>query len=133
MPETSRREQREHPRYRVDLRVDCSTRDAFLSSHVTNLSRGGVFIEGAEGVPVGTEVELVLALPPPHAPMHVRGRVIWTFDIRIGGMRVVPGMGIKFLDLTAEQHRLLGDVLATLAPPAATHTPAPQATVTARR
>ena len=115
MPQTLARE---HARYSVDVRVDCSTRDVFLSSQVTNLSRGGLFIEGTNGLPVGTEVDLVLELPAPAERIRARGRVVWTFDMRKGSLRIVPGMGIKFLDLAPDQYRRLSDALARLEPAA---------------
>ena len=107
---------REHGRYVVSLPVNCSTRDAFLASQVTNLSRGGLFIEGPQTLPVGTEVSLLLGLPEPAAAIRARGRVVWHFDIRKGSVRVVPGMGIKFVDLSAEQERQIADVLRSAAP-----------------
>lgn len=113
MPQAS---PREHARYSVDVRVDCSTRDVFLSSQVTNLSRGGLFIEGTNGLPVGTEVDLVLELPVPAERIRARGRVVWTFDMRKGSLRVIPGMGIKFVDLAPEDHHRLVDALARLGP-----------------
>jgi len=118
---------REHGRYLVSLPVDCTTRDAFLSSRVTNLSRGGLFLEGEQTLPVGTEVNLCLGLPTPGAPILARGRVIWHFDIRKGSSRVVPGMGIKFTDLTADQERQIAEVLeraGTPQPVAANRSPA---------
>jgi uncharacterized protein (TIGR02266 family) len=107
---------REHSRHAVDLKVDCSTRDAFLSSRVTNLSRGGLFIRGDRSLPVGSEVDLTLTLAGSGTRIRARGRVIWNYDILKGTSHVVPGMGIKLLDLTSEDHRRLGEFLDSLCP-----------------
>ncbi len=107
---------REHPRYPVSLRVDYSTRDAFLANHVSNLSRGGLFIASERPLPVNAELDLVLILPGAEARIQARGRVIWNYDIRKGTSHVTPGMGIKFLDMPSSDRQRLADYLATLQP-----------------
>jgi type IV pilus assembly protein PilZ len=98
---------RQHIRYPVSLRVDYSTRDAFVANHVSNLSKGGLFIASDAPLPVDSELELVLTLAEPMECIKARGRVIWNYDIRKGTTRVIPGMGIKFLDMTpADRCRL---------------------------
>ena len=113
---TERFEPRQHERYPVDLRVDYSTRDAFLANRVSNLSKGGLFIATDKPLPVQSELDLVLTLKEEDARIRARGRVIWNYDIRQGTSRVIPGMGIKFLDLSPDDSRKLVDYLATLQP-----------------
>jgi uncharacterized protein (TIGR02266 family) len=108
--------QREHSRYPVDLRVDCSTRDAFVSNRVTNLSRGGLFIKSDNPLPVSAEVDLTLTLPGTDRPLRARGRVIWNYDIAKGSCHVVRGMGIKLIDLGTKERRTLAEYLETLRP-----------------
>lgn len=107
---------REHARYAVDLTVDCSTRDAFVSNHVTNLSRGGLFIQSEHPFPVRAEVDLTLTLPETDTRIRAKGRVVWNYDIRKGTARVVPGMGIKLLDMTPDELQKLVEYLETLTP-----------------
>lgn len=102
---------RVHGRHTVSLPVDCSSRGCFLAGHVTNLSRGGLFIECADALPIGTEVELVLTMPEPGTCIQARGKVVWNFDVARNGSRLMTGMGIKFLDLSAEQRRQLTDAV----------------------
>ena len=106
--------QREHDRYPVDLRVDCSTLDAFVSNRVTNLSRGGLFIKSDTPLPIAAEVDLTLTLPGTDRPLRARGRVIWNYDIAKGSCHVVRGMGIKLIDLGAKERRTLTEYLETL-------------------
>jgi uncharacterized protein (TIGR02266 family) len=108
--------EREHARYVVDLTVDCSTRDAFVSNRVTNLSRGGLFISSDQPLPIATEVDLTLRLPDTHTCITARGRVVWNYDIRKGTSRIVPGMGIRLLDLKPEEQQKLVAYLDTLPP-----------------
>ncbi len=107
---------RQHPRHPVDLKVDYTTRDAFLANHITNLSRGGLFIASEAPLPVSSELDIVLTLPDQDERIRARGRVIWNYDIRKGTTRVIPGMGIKFLDISPEDSHKLAQYLATLAP-----------------
>ncbi len=113
---TERLEPRQHERYPVDLRVDCTTRDAFLANRVSNLSKGGLFIATDKPLPVQSELDLVFTLKEEDARIRARGRVIWNYDIRQGTSRVIPGMGIKFIDMSPDDSRKLVDYLATLQP-----------------
>ena len=65
---------RKHPRYKVAIPVDCSTRDLFVSNHVCNIGKGGLFIRSDTPLPLNAEVSLVLYLP---APGH-RAPVEWS-------------------------------------------------------
>jgi type IV pilus assembly protein PilZ len=107
---------REHERYCVDLRVDYSTRDAFVSNRVTNLSRGGLFIESDRPLPVATEVDLTLTLPGTEGALKACGRVIWNYDIQKGSSRVIRGMGIKLLDMGSDARRTLEKYIENLQP-----------------
>ena len=91
------------PRYQVDIPVDYETRDLFLGSRVTNISRGGLFIRTDNPLPVQTEVSLSLHLPEDEAVIQARGRVVWNYDVPRNSFHVVSGMGIKFVDLPPEQ------------------------------
>jgi uncharacterized protein (TIGR02266 family) len=113
---------REHARYAVDLSVDYSTRDAFVSNRVTNLSRGGLFIRSEQPLPIATEVDLTFTLPGTAAPLRARGRVIWNYDIQKGSSRMVRGMGIKLLDMGLEERQMLVEYLDTLQPAKALET-----------
>lgn len=106
--------QRQDVRYPVDLRADYSTRDAFVSNSVTNLSRGGLFIESDNPLPVGAEVDLTLTLPGVDRVMRMRGRVIWNYDMGKGSCHLVRGMGIKLVDMGTRERRRLEEFLETL-------------------
>lgn len=102
-------------RYRVDIPVDCSTREAFFSNRVTNLSRGGLFLRSDSPLPLHAEVDLAFKLPDSGATIQATGRVIWNYDVAKGSSRIVPGSGIKFLDISPADKALLEDCLARLA------------------
>jgi uncharacterized protein (TIGR02266 family) len=94
---------REHSRYEVDIKVDCQTRNMFTAHRVTNISSGGLFIAAAQPLPLYSEVLLRLTLDGA-TTIEARGKVIWNYDVRKDASAIVPGSGIKFLDLQPE-HR----------------------------
>ena len=102
-------------RYHVDLPVNCSTRDVFVSNRVMNIGRGGLFIASAEPLPLQAEVDLAFELPDSGATIQAKGRVIWNYDIAKGSARIVPGSGIKFIDMSPADRALLEECLARLA------------------
>jgi uncharacterized protein (TIGR02266 family) len=101
-------------RYHVDIPVDLSTRGHFVSCRITNIARGGVFIQSAHPLPFDSEVELVFALPGERA-IRATGRVIWNYDMAKGSIRLLFGSGIKFIGMTAEDKARLEACLETLA------------------
>lgn len=118
---------RHDPRFDVQITVDWSTRDMFLSNHVTNLSKGGLFIETPTPLPLNSEVFLRLTLPDVDAVVETKGRVIWTFDVKKGTARVLPGMGIKLTDTSPQHREQLEAYLSRLDPPKATRSSGPAA------
>lgn len=89
-----------HPRYDVDLRVDATTKDAFLSNRVSNISRGGLFLD-TQSLPIGSEVMLTLKLGDTGGAIEALGQVAWSCDMRKDSIRVVSGSGIRFLWMPA--------------------------------
>jgi uncharacterized protein (TIGR02266 family) len=121
MPETppaTTTDTRRHPRYDVSIPVDCSTRQYFFSNHVSNISRGGLFIRSETPLPLNAEVSLTLRLPGLERSIYASGRVVWNYDIEKGTVHIAPGSGIKFVGMTAADRAVLEHYLAGLAPAA---------------
>lgn len=93
------------PRYKVEIQVDCSTKDLFLANRVTNISRGGVFIETQ--LPYDSEVDLQFRLEEPDVTIRAKGRVVWNYDMKQGSVHVVVGSGIRFTEMDPGQRALL--------------------------
>ncbi len=106
-------------RYQVDIAVSCMTSGFFLSNRVTNIGRGGLFIASDRPLPLHAEVDLALTLPETGATIQATGRVIWNYDVAKGSSHIVPGSGIRFVDIAAGDKALLEDCLAKLASAAA--------------
>jgi uncharacterized protein (TIGR02266 family) len=105
---------RSNPRYEVDIRVDCESRGMFISNRVMNISRGGLFIASEAPFPIASEVLLRLSLGD-HATIEARGKVIWNYDLPRDSIRITPGSGIRFTDLTPENRGKLERYLEQLA------------------
>jgi uncharacterized protein (TIGR02266 family) len=108
---------RAHPRYEVAIPVDCSTRDVFVASQFCNISRGGMFIRSSTPLPINAEVALVLRLPDDGRKIHARGRVVWNYDMVKGTTKIVPGSGIRFVDIEPDDKVALETFLSSLASP----------------
>lgn len=104
------------PRYTVDIRVDETTTAMFTAGRVTNISRGGVFIESGSPLPIQATVDLALMLPGIDAVLSVKGRVVWSYDVNRATSQLMTGSGIKFVDMSPEQQRVLEEYLARIVP-----------------
>ena len=107
-------EHRQDPRFDVHIRVNYAARDMFLSNYVTNLSKGGLFIQTENPLPIQSEILLTLTLPETDTVIQTKGRVAWTYDIKKGTGHIIPGMGIKFIDLSPEHKSVIENHLQKL-------------------
>jgi type IV pilus assembly protein PilZ len=98
-------ERRESPRVSIELSVEERTGEALYFQRATNLSLGGVYLDGTLPHPPGTRVALALRLPGRETPMRVLGEVVAREPSEIG-------MAIRFVDLDAEGLAELERVLA---------------------
>jgi uncharacterized protein (TIGR02266 family) len=105
-------------RYELDIPVNCSTSGFFVQNRVTNISRGGLFIQSADPLPLDAEIDLAFTLPDTGATILATGRVVWNYDIAKGSTRILPGSGIKFVDMAPGDKDLLEACLEKLGAPA---------------
>ena len=117
--EPIRAESRAHPRYQVTIPVDCSTQGLFISNHVSNISRGGLFIRSEQPLPLNAEVSLEIRLPATGGCIRAKGRVVWNYDMARGTSRILPGSGIRFVDMSATDRAALEAYLESLPRPVA--------------
>ena len=106
---------RAHERYEVTIPVDCTTQQVFVSNHVCNISKGGLFIRSETPLPLEAEVTLVLRLPDAGLCIRAKGRVVWNYDVPKGTCRIVPGSGIRFVDMSPFDRATLESYLDRLA------------------
>lgn len=72
-------EQRKHPRYGVHLAVKYTNAEQFVNDYVENLSVGGLFIAGAQQLPLLSETDVNIVLPG-QGDWTVRARSVFIID-----------------------------------------------------
>lgn len=83
---------------------------------VENLSLGGAFVRGAEGLPVGSKLTLELGHAGLDAPVRLHGRVVSLVRPGDGTPRHPPGLGIAFEPYPEDILAKLRELLMVLAP-----------------
>lgn len=82
-------------------------RNAFVKAYSDNISAGGLFVRTRNPLPKGERFLLNLQLPELAEPMKILCEVAWT---RAGGREPGhehAGMGLKFVEMTAEDRQTL--------------------------
>jgi c-di-GMP-binding flagellar brake protein YcgR len=90
-PEVDRRQYR---RVKLAAQVQCAALDRNEIMVTRDISIGGMFINARFPVPLDSELSLTFRLTPTAPAIACRGKVMFS--------RVGLGMGIQFLDLSAE-------------------------------
>ena len=89
----------------VALEVQYRTKGSFLISYSLNLSKGGLFLETEDLLPVGTSLVVRFAVPGIAEPIETRARVQWIRHAQAAIEQrpaVTAGVGLAFDDLDAE-------------------------------
>jgi type IV pilus assembly protein PilZ len=107
-------ERRTHDRFDVTWAVDCKGDDTFLYASIANISEMGIFVRSVEPLALGARVMLAFAPPGPEA-FRLAGEVAWINPVRKDGDNQNHGMGLRFIDLTAENRERLVEVVRTIA------------------
>ncbi len=102
-------------RIEVTWSVDCESRDTFLYASIANISEFGIFVRTHEPLEVGTRLTLNFTPPGSDEPFVLHGQVQWVNAVRMLADNPNPGMGIRFVDLTAEARSRLIDTVRTIA------------------
>ena len=99
---------REHDRVPYGMQVEFRTASSFLVAYSVNLSRGGMFLETDEQLPIGSIVRLQLSIPGATS-LKLDGRVTWHRgeNDREGP----PGVGVEFLDVSDLAGELIDDLV----------------------
>ena len=86
------------PRYERQLEVEVLFEGKRQTSQTKNLSLGGLYLESASPLPLGTTVQLRFQLPTQPEPVEVAGDVRWVIKKGPGDQ---SGIGIRFQGLRA--------------------------------
>jgi uncharacterized protein (TIGR02266 family) len=87
------KDRRQHPRLSIDVEVDFTSGNNFYSARIRDISMGGLFIEAATPIAVGTQLVVDLRFLKKH--LRVDCEVMWALTDAKG----CSGVGVRFLDL----------------------------------
>ena len=108
-------ERRNAERVEVTWSVDCETEETFLYASISNISELGIFVSTRDPLSVGTRVTLRFAPPGEQDAFVLAGQVQWVNPLKMLSENRNPGMGIRFIDITADDRERLVDVIRTIA------------------
>jgi uncharacterized protein (TIGR02266 family) len=87
------------PRYDRQLEIEVLFEGKKQISQTRNISLGGLYLESASALPIGTTVQLRFQLPTQPEPVEVAGDVRWV--VKKEGAGEKSGVGIRFQGLRA--------------------------------
>jgi Tfp pilus assembly protein PilZ len=91
-------DQRRHPRFGVHLAVRYANAEQFVTDYVENLSVGGLFIAGANQLPLLTETAVTIELPG-QGDWTVRAKSVFVIDpVTAERMGRHAGAGFEIVD-----------------------------------
>ena len=108
-------DRRSSDRIEVTWSVDCESKDTFLYANITNISEFGIFVRTQEPLEVGTRLILRFAPPGSDEPFVLTGQVQWVNAVRMLADNPNPGMGIRFVELKADERERLVELIRCIA------------------
>lgn len=107
------RDRRRYERYDTSIEVDVGNGGTFLFAYIQNISAMGIFIGSTDPFEVGTQLHLRFA----HAGLSLQliGEVMWVNPVKSFSENLNPGMGVRFLDLSADQREKVVSMVRTIA------------------
>lgn len=100
---------RKFDRVPLGLEVEFRTAGAFLVAYSVNLSKGGMFVETENPLPMSSEVTLRFSIPNA-GTLEVRGVVAWVQAWKTADKP--QGMGIRFEQLDARHGEMIDRIVA---------------------
>ncbi|MCB0326312.1 MAG: PilZ domain-containing protein [Bdellovibrionales bacterium] len=98
----------------VKIDVNLKSMGPYYLSKLSNLSKGGAFIQHPKPEAVGSHLEISFTLPEQSQTITLKARVAWTY-IQPG--KAEPngtGMGVQFLDVKADEEEQIQTYISAL-------------------
>ena len=103
MTDTAGDNKRKSERLENELPVAYRSVDGFITDWVTNISKGGLFINSRTPLPAGTTVRLIIQLPDTPFPFDLTGRIVRVIEAEKAAANEDPGMGVEFVDIDEDK------------------------------
>ncbi len=97
-----------------DIHVGVATKHRLFVGLVDNISSGGLFIATDEALQTGDKIEVRFRIPDVDHEFHKQGKVVWVrpYDELGNDRNTQAGAGIKILDLSEDEQRMLNTFIA---------------------
>ena len=89
--------------------VEFRSASSFLITYSLNLSRGGLFVESAHDLPLGTAIDVAFRIPGA-GDVALAGVVAWRREA--GSPDGPPGLGVEFTDISAQLGQVIDQLVA---------------------
>ncbi len=103
---------RAHPRTEFVLKVEYHHRKDLLTDYIKDLAHGGLFICTTIPFAVNQTIHLILSFPGLLEPLPLTGTVRWRHPPDPDRPDDPPGVGVEFVDLSADQRQQIASLLA---------------------
>lgn len=104
-------ERRRHIRVPTRMLVQFKSRDQFKDAIISNISRGGLFIDTPFTVEIGSHFVLCIRVDSTGEAVDIPCEIV-SHNVGDGFKTAGPGMGVKFMNLNAEQRSAADKLLA---------------------
>jgi len=105
---------RRNERKQVAIPLNITPVHIFTESQIVNISKGGVFINTPRPLANDSEIEIEFVLPRADKKIRAKGKVKWAIDQvdrPDGTPGIIPGMGIKFIEISKEDIKKISSYL----------------------
>ncbi len=103
-------EKRQYERADITYPVKIETSQGTIEAETKNISLGGAFICCHKPLPLGENFSLTINASD-HLPLTLKAEVVWS-NVNVPDDKVVNrGMGIRFLQITADDREVLENVI----------------------
>lgn len=96
---------RQHFRMHYQVEVTLESESNFYNGFTENISTGGLFIATFDIRPMGEKIQLEFTIPNRSEPVSVQGEVRWLREYHPDNPDMIPGMGVRFIDLPEQDQR----------------------------
>ena len=100
---------RERPRILIALGITYESGDDFLSSFLSDISGGGLFIGTPNPMEINTRLNVCFHIPGINESLLAAGTVVWARDLKSSDK---PGMGVRFDEMEPGDREKLDQFLA---------------------
>ena len=105
---------RRHDRTEYKLEISGDSGHQFFTGFSENISAGGLFIATYQTLPLGTRFQINFAVPGVDYEFATDCEVRWVREYNEDTPDTMPGMGVRFLNLSSRETEVLDELVRRL-------------------